>query len=251
MTPDKSVTAETLTLEIDGPRITAEKFEAGIDAFLTILKDVSKDVTGKTRAVKWFVSVSPGSIKIEFTPQARDIAPATLNSVVDTIEYGIVSVEADATLPPHFSERAMTSVRKLAAILDGTHRDLDRVQIWRNGTPHPISTRALANVDSFYGIESRDWGTIEGILDGVYDRQGLKCTVLDILTNRRVKCFVGDDLLDEVLDAFDKRVSVSGVIRYRRHGEPDSIDIQEFSLLPAPEELPTFEEVRGILKGTE
>jgi hypothetical protein len=250
MSSGTSKISERLTLELDGPEITAEKFEKGIDAFIAIIKDVAKKVTGKAGAVKWLVTVIPGSTKVIFTPHAERVPPSEIPAVVSTIMTGLIAIEQGGSLPPHFSDRARMNTRRLAEILDGGREELDRVQVWRNATPHHVTTRSLANVDSYYGIESRDWGTIEGTLDMVSDRRGrLRFSVADPVTGREVQCYFEDEILDDVLDSFRQRVSVSGMIRYRRQGEPDSINVEEFSAFPHTEDLPDFESVRGILRG--
>ena len=50
------------------------------------------------------------------------------------------------------------------------------------------------------------------------------------------------------LDKFRKRVEVSGIIHYRKNGMPISIEAEQIIALPDDSELPTAEDVRGILR---
>jgi hypothetical protein len=63
-----------------------------------------------------------------------------------------------------------------------------------------------------------------------------------------VRCYFPEELLPSVFDTFRKRVEVSGVIHYRKNGTPVSIDAEQIIALPDDGELPTAEDVRGILR---
>ena len=238
---------DRLVLEISGPQITAEKFELGLRSFLAIIKNVAKEVSDQPKPVRWLVSVEPGSLRVEFRPEPVKAPANKIATILDTIENGIISAEAGLAPPRYFSDRALTKVGKLASIVDGAEDGLDRVQVWRNGKPHPITAKTVAHVDSLVGIQSRDWGTIEGKLQTITERRVTKFVVYDPVTDRPTHCYFDDEILDEVVDAFGQRVSVSGLIRYRGDGEPVSIDVEEFRVLPTDDLLPSVDEVRGIL----
>ena len=57
---------ERLVLEIDGPQITADDFVQGVQAFLHLIKDVAKSISGSHRGIRWVVGVQPGSVRVEF-----------------------------------------------------------------------------------------------------------------------------------------------------------------------------------------
>ena len=56
--------------------------------------------------------------------------------------------------------------------------------------------------------------------------------------------------LQDAFANFRKRVEVSGVIHYRRNGTPISVEVEAIDPLPEDSELPTSNEVRGLLKAT-
>jgi len=53
MADDKKRMGDRLTLEIDDPRITADKFAKGVHAFLNVIKEAAKDVSGKPEAISY------------------------------------------------------------------------------------------------------------------------------------------------------------------------------------------------------
>ena len=126
---------------------------------------------------------------------------------------------------------------------------INRIRIWRDQKSNSVSSKALAYINSLFGIESKDWGTIEGRLSVLSERRGLQILVYDPVTNQPTRCYFKEEILKEVLSAFGQRVSVSGLIRYRG-GEPMNMKVEEFYIFPEPETLPGIMDIRGILKGS-
>ena len=95
-----------------------------------------------------------------------------------------------------------------------------------------------------------DYGTIEGRLEAIQESRGtLQFFIRDAMLRLRVRCYFPEELLPAVFDKFRKRVEVSGVIHYRKNGTPVSIEAEQIIGLSDDSELPTAEDVRGILRG--
>jgi len=233
---------------MSGPRITADKFAKGIAAFVAMIKDVAKHVSGTSRGVQWTIGVRPGSAMIDCTPLPSRAPATVLPTILDTIERGVISTEAGSACPPHFSEKALNDMRKLASVLEHRPDEVDLIRVWRNGRSHQVTTQTVANVDAIHGIASRDWGTIEGRLQMITEVRRLRFVVRDAVTARLTECFFDDDIIDDVTSAFGKRVSVSGVILYRANGDTKSIEVEEFSVMPDEDELPDIDDMIGILQ---
>jgi hypothetical protein len=75
----------------------------------------------------------------------------------------------------------------------------------------------------------------------------LQLFIRDALLRQRVRCYFPEDMLPAVFEQFRKRVEVSGIIHYRKNGTPISIEAEHIIGLPDDSELPSFEDVRGIL----
>ncbi len=234
-------------LEISGPRITADKFSRGVRAFFDFIDELAREVSGKIKPVQWIVSAQEGSIKLIAKPEPEEASPDAISSVLKAIENGVKMIEGSASRPECFSDKVLKDLQKLASICDG-NGDLDRVRIWVNQSPNEISTKIASNVNSILGIHFSDLGAIEGRLQMISERGGLRFAVYDSLTDRRVRCYFDEDLLEKIIFAFGKRVNVYGMIRYRQDGEPITISVEDFKVLRPRNELPTPEEVRGILR---
>lgn len=95
----------------------------------------------------------------------------------------------------------------------------------------------------------RDCGTIEGYLEAIQDKNGtLQLRVRDAPLRQLVTCYIPDEMLSDVFALFRKRVEVTGLIHYRRNGIPISIEVGHFEPLPDDSELPTADDVLGLLK---
>lgn len=95
-------------------------------------------------------------------------------------------------------------------------------------------------------------GTIEGELEGSILHGRKRFLLHDRLTGRRVPCCFDDAVSwEEIKDLFGKRIAVTGEIRSRRSGERASINVSSVYVFPRKEDLPTPDEVRGLLGNAE
>jgi len=57
-----------------------------------------------------------------------------------------------------------------------------------------------------------------------------------------------NEIYNEVIAAIGKRISAYGSIRYRKNGQPASVEIEKLTVFPDQSELPQFEDVIGLLE---
>jgi hypothetical protein len=237
-----------LTLDLDGPKIPADRFRAAVNAFVALVEDVSREVEGGTRTVRWLITVERGSIHLSASPEATK-PHAKLKQITHAIRSGVMLIERRAERPRYFTDSALQHARDLADTVDG--RDVARAQIRLARKRLTLTKRITANVDTILGVHVKDYGTLEGRLLVVSAQGGPSIAVVDPLTERGVRCFISEAQLGQALMAFRKRVAVSGTIRYRRDGHPNSIEVEDLIVFADNSELPTAEEVHGILSKTE
>lgn len=94
----------------------------------------------------------------------------------------------------------------------------------------------------------KDFGTIEGRLTAIQEQGTLQLLLKDEWLSQTVRCYVPEDMLPEAFAAFRRRVEISGMIHYRRNGTPISVEVDGIEPLPNDEDLPSAEDVRGLLK---
>lgn len=238
----------TIRLEISGAKITAEKFTQSVRTFFELIKDVSTDVAGKPGAVRWIVSVEQGSIGLCATAESVDGSARLASQTVRTVNRGIVDVSKRARRPKHFSDNALKKLFDLGNIIGLGEEGVDRVRIGIGETWSELSPASVAYVDELLGVRSNAYGTVEGELLALNVKGRLKFSVYEALTGKAVTCFFPDEMFSDVVAAIRKRVSAYGMMRYEKNGEPKSIEIEELSVFPAEDELPSFSDMIGIFK---
>jgi len=163
-------------------------------------------------------------------------------------------VEADETYiggkpPEYFSETAIRSAKNLADAVGTTEDDDTSLKLLFNQSTTQITHHISANIIDMFKAAYEDYGSIEGRVNLISDKGQLKFDVHDDLYDKDIHCIAKDEHLEIFMQAFRKRVEVYGMIRYRRDGVPNNIVVERVEIFPAPEDLPSFDDVRGILRG--
>jgi hypothetical protein len=237
-----------LTLEIDGNFITPEKFLRGVRSFFAIVTEVTAKIGGRKTAIRWRVQVKKGSNLIGISPQPG-FDPAVISLITDAVGSGIDEIERMNSEPQYFSERALKSVRELGSLIGKPDKDETTVRLWVRKEPHPVTANSVAAVNSLLTSEHEDYGSIEGRLQTVTERGGLQFVVYEPLWDRGIRCYIPETLTDEAIASFGLRVEVYGLIKYRKDGTPMSIEADEIVRLTHNKKIPSFSDVRGILRG--
>ncbi len=237
-----------LTLNLDGEKIPAAQFRRAVNAFLDMIEDVAREVSGGTDTVRWIVSVESGSDRIIANPEA--IKPkAPLREITRAIRSGVTAIQRRAIRPRFFTSSALRNLKEIAASADGRELRTAGVQIAKRIMP--ISRQTATNVDSVLATTVADIGSVEGQLRMLSIQGAPHFNVYDDLTDRQIECFATEALLQDAHRYFGKRVAVTGVIRYRRDGEPVSIQVEDIRPFLDEDSLPSADEVYGILSKTE
>lgn len=239
-----------LALEIAGSQITPEKFLRAVRAFFGLVQEVTAEIVGGDGTVEWAVKVNDGSAIVGVDPASYTVAPAMLDTIRANVLRGLETLEIDATEPEHFPEAAMKHARDLANVVGTDEDDDTRVRIWVNKKAKPLTHKIVANAIEILRTAYEDHGSIEGRLQVVSEEGKLHCNVRDPVTGRAIRCVIEETMLPEAFAAFRKRVEVTGQVRYRKDGTPTSIKVESMSVFPEPSQLPSFHDIRGLLKIT-
>lgn len=243
----KSDIKTDLTLEIAGKAVTPEKFIRSVRSFFSILKEVSGRVAGKQETVQWRVQVSEGSNLVGVDPIPGH-SPAIVAEIIRAVSDGIGAIEDRAVRPKYFSERAIKNLRELADVVGTTTDDDTTVRVWVKKSPLPVTHKSVAHVAELLAAGHEDYGSIEGRLRTVSDKGGLHFVVKEPILNHEVRCFIPERLTDTAMTNFRHRVEVYGLIKYRKDGKAVSIDVDDIVPFPPRETLPSYRDVRGILR---
>jgi len=233
-----------LRLELGAAAIPLSKLAAATDSFFRLVDDVSKALHPGAQIVEWTVEVERGSVVLAAKPTLdREAALAMVNTIV----IGLGAIEKGPEQPAHFTDRALEYTRKLAALAS----DDFPVRV-RNGHHQArLTSRSVRNVDDLtVGAQPRI-GTIEGRLEELNIHGKPTFQIWERLTGRKIQCRAGDSVSREQLEAgLGRRVAVRGTIKASKHGVSQSIDAKQLRIFPAEHELPSADEVLGILRAS-
>ncbi len=238
-----------LTLEVSGNSVTPDKFLRSVSTFFAILNEVTREVSPRPGSVEWLVQVKSGSNLVGVDPRPG-YDPAISTRVIKAISGGISLLEEQERIPVWFNEPALEALRGLGNVVGKTERDDTTIKIWAGKHPIRVTSRSVAHVNYFLVGAHQSHGSIEGtlLMDSV--TWPIPFVVHERLWNRAIQCFIPDGLSSEALENFGKRVEVYGIIHYRGNGEPVSIKVDEIVAFPHADDIPSFRDVRGILRDT-
>ena len=235
-------------LNIEGDRIPARKFRYSIDLFYDFINEVADNVAGIKKAVDWSVSLKGGSVKLLNKPESKKIDQARLMFILNVIDNGIEIIKTQKKRPPFFTDRSLEIIQDLAIIPRKEPEGINNIQLIIQNKKYDLDHKISENIETIMEYKYKALGSIEGKLETISERRGLKFIVYDSLTDRPIRCIFDDELLSEITNAFGKRVYVYGIVYYVKSGIPQTIRVKELKIFPEEHELPSPSEIYGILK---
>jgi hypothetical protein len=237
-----------ITLEIDEEEISLADFNAACEAFSGLVKEVSRHVSVEASAKSWTVKVYEGSYGLGLTARPSLVALNAVDLIRDEIAQGITQL-TKGVRPECFSDRAIEFARNLASTFKSKPVE-PSIRIWSGRQSavrigRKVAATAKALLEPAYQQES----SIEGILEKVDGHDKRMFVVYDLIDDRAIKCEVDEDLLEEALRHWKRRIEVLGTVRYRPDGQPVSIRAKTLVPFPEPSEIPSLEEMRALLAG--
>ena len=248
-TKSGNVKGENITLDFDAPVVSPETLKDAVCAFVDLLQEVSAEVSGPASKVQWKIEVERGSHIFIARPVADRHTTRAGKAAIRAITSGIRLLERGTDItPPYFNERALKAAKSLATLSDGRKKRVTYLRIKSSGKPLDVTPRALQSVDKLLTGQHDLYGSIEGRLQTVSDRDGyFQFVVFDDLFDKGVNCFISDNKVGEdAIGAFRRRVIVSGIVQYDREGRPTSIKADSIRSFREPKELPTLDELHDI-----
>lgn len=247
MNAEKSTT-DALRLDIGIEGVPLQRLIQAQVNFLGLLREVTSSVIGDSDDIRWIVTeVRAESVDLLVRPEStRDQLKTTaLDELPTVVAKGMSAIEEKAVRPRHFNDQALGYARELARLRGS---GITSLAIRRNGTSSKITSRTIANVTHVIGQTISAIGTIEGTLETVTVRGHRSFYVYDPLTGARIDCDFGRRIdLSAVASAIERRVAVTGELRYREDGSLVRVQAQTIFVFPPKESLPRFADVRGIL----
>lgn len=240
-----------LELELGATDVALHHLVSAGGTFAGLIHEVARSYLGTRKdPLRWIVTVEKGSVRLPLRPEVAhdEVAPSAIPGLIEAITNGLALLDMRAERPVHFSDKALQDAKALSNLVS------DELPITvRNGKESAeLSKRVAANVDDLLGPPETSYGTVEGALEGI-QIHGAKnqFAVYDALTGVRTECRLSEDVtLDDLRPAIGKQVGIRGEITRRASGDR-IIVAHALSIFPSEDDLPSVEDVLGILEGYE
>lgn len=243
-----------LTFKIRHAKIPEATIKADVvslvfSSMLQVVKEYDNTVIDDPKGVEWYVTeMAIGSAAWAIAPQTRVSVPEKNLAIVSGFIQSLSSLEQQSSIRPRgLGDEALAKIRNCA------RKTTNLDYILEVGTPQKrdaVSVGAAVETRVSYWLDAprTTIGSIEGHLEmlQVHDKERPQFAVWD-RSGQRITCYFNGDILNEVITAVCKRVRVKGHIRRRRSGIPQSVAVKSIRVLPEPNNLPTIEEMTGIV----
>jgi hypothetical protein len=239
--------SDTVTLALRG-EVTLTDFATAIKHFRGLVQALSKDVA-KAPDLEWIVEdLSPGSAIA--TIRGRGAADR-----VDTVvrAYEQVGRALERRQRPPFTASIARQAKGLVGVLNGRIQAIrfetaEQDAIIRSQQLLAIAVPATAEQEPELQSGEGAYGAVEGRIQTLSSRGGLRFTLFDLLNDRAVSCYLRPGQEEIMLNAWDKLAVVEGWVRRDRFtGHPETIrQIRHVVILPegGPED---YREARGVI----
>ena len=236
-----------LTLELDGSEITLEKFRKGVNAFIGLLKAITKSVCRDVPPVEWRMQVKAGSLLVG-TNAAADANPNHVRRILELMDQGLNQFGEAGVVSPVYPKAAIKHIRKLSSLTATKADDDTRVSLWVKRQRREITPITYSSAREALGTGFNENGTVEGQLSVLSERKSVHYVIYERVWDRPVTCTVPDNLLEVMMDLWRGRVAAHGMVHYSPDGVPTRIEADEIERFPDDDELPSHENVLGVLR---
>ncbi len=215
---------DTITLRISGD-VYLDDYLAAMRQFHALIRALNQDVARNVE-VEWSIDeLMAGSAATTLRGLVKEESwqPA-VEDIVRAYEEVGTSMERGLTIP--YSKEAADAARGITSILNGRIDEItfetDDMEAFVSSTVSSSDQPIQAAVYSSIQTAVYSYGAIEGRIQTLSSRTGLKFTLYDIF-GRAIQCHLRKGNEDMMRDAWDKWVVVEGKIRRDAAGNPKSI----------------------------
>ena len=197
---------DTLTLALDG-QVTLDDFARAISRFHGIVAALSREIPGG-EAIIWEVS------NLQAGSAIADVTGRGPNSEVELVvrEYERLGEELERRGPLNFSPAVQAEARGLVGLINGR---IESIRMETARQEHLIGGGELSGVEVSEVPEfpRSSLGAIQGVIETLSRRGGLKFTLYDLMHKKSISCYLPPGSEDRMRDAWGKNAIVHGIVR--------------------------------------
>ena len=236
---------DNLTLALDGS-VSLDDFAVAIKGLQGLVNAISRDVAKKDR-IEWIVDALEYSSAIT-TIRGVSESAESVEAVVGAYRYVGEALQSDRRVP--YSRQVRYHAQRIYNILQQRHRSVTAIRFETPSSTVVVRPKAVLLVQDKGLVSS--FGAIEGRIQTLTSRGGLRFTLYDSVYDKPVSCYLKVGREDTMRDAWGRRAVVEGwVSRDARTNRPFTVrQVENIELLP---EVPVgaFRAARGLVSFTD
>jgi len=233
----------TITLADEDGTISPDALIAALENTIAGLKALEPKLLVKYEAVKWKIvhasMNSPMMISLRPIGKKREVAKA--KKAAKVFFDGVRAIALYPSRPKYFDDAALEAASKLGGTQDGKGITIHIPGELPITPPESVRTNAKLVMASGGSGTYQEVGSIEGQLDNILTHDGFGLQIWESFTNIKIDCIVTEPQIEEAKTLLRRRVSVSGLVKYR-NDKPVSIKVDNFRPLRERSELPQRED---------
>ena len=202
-----AIMSDSLTLILEG-EVTLEAFAEAIETFRGLVSALSDEVSGDAE-IKWIVTALSSSSAVATVQGVGD--PKAVDPIVRAYERTGECLEASTPIP--YSRRVRKRAERLTGLITGGIESIRLETDQRDVILRQRSVREPAGTLRVPVVPTQDaYGTVEGMVETLSRRRGLRFTLYDIVYDKAVSCYLAAGYEDIMRDAWGKRAVAFGHI---------------------------------------
>lgn len=239
--------ALSIRLHIHEDTLPGSVIKSSVESFVDMLESISSDFGSEG---KWLYSLESGSAAIRAYPDVS-MDEDQQKAIVSDVFYLLADFEK-GVIPDHVSNKTEESYKKLSLSLSslGEKSIKSSIEISdkESAEPRIIDLKPFFEKDEPAVAVFKSIGSIEGVVKGIHAAKDQFIDVYDDFTKKRIKVYV-DKIDDSTIgNSFKKRVRAAGLIEYDDKGFKRSMEASSLKVMPAPQDVPDFADLRGIME---
>jgi hypothetical protein len=219
--------------------------------FWSLLREVDSSVAEKKAGnLRWKVTtlVNDPYPLVGVTPLLRRAATDTGERVEREVIGNMESLTQRGERNKFLSDAALTRIERIAKTTPKLGPTAIYTEVKDSLTlTTTVSVRTLSQVKELTNPKSVSLGTIAGSLDSISVHNGREFRVWDDEMNRPVRCTFRRNQEDRAKELLGMKVTVIGMMKADHQGRPISMVVEDFDSLSSPANLPTIEQMCGLI----
>ena len=172
--------------------------------------------------------------------------PAVVEAVYLRADEGVRQLADGNLQTSRLPEPALKHLKTLSELTEARGNPVP-LRFWVRRQPIQVNQEIGRVIREDWRADYKDYGTVEGRLTAIQEQGTLQLLLKDEWLRQTIRCYVPEDQLPDAFANFRHRVEISDIIHYRRNGTPISVEVEAILRLPDDSELPSSEDVRGLL----